>query len=548
MYPATHAPRPDHRRRRRSRHDRPLRLAVRRGEPREKLEPAKYRQKLEHETFSLGGPFASSERKALDDDVDRMKKMVEEYEKYTDPKTADPAKAEFFKWRIDQDQMAVDSAIEEHRRAADSVTDKLAMIAAVVAGGVVRAAPRAPAGRLAGVLGALAATEATMLTKIAVKGAAYSQEEMLVDAISGAVDIVMAIATVGIGNALMRVSKAGVPLTRLAKLQLVQRLARQADPRARDQGGRRGHGRRRRLRGRRRAGRREDLVPAPRRRPEGRARGGRHGGCRWPGDGRGGRWRARRVEGAAGPHPPALQARRRKPSPGRHSGTRTRRRTREPRTRSSWPTSRPGRSCRDPGATARFNRAVQEHLASGPPQADRKLLVEGVGVTVLSDAEFARVTKSATGEAVTVIEKGQPRIVMRESAPLSALREEGIHVAQALDPTWAKHFQLLDEAGAGPLGAPRRAHQDVDLRREAGPRDRRERQAVRRAGGGDRQPPTVGGAWRARRPAARHRGDAGEPGETKDRAGPGPAHWTASGPVSARDAWESSWSRRRACS
>src|SRR5262249_38316651 len=156
----------------------------------------RYRQRFEHETFSLGGPFASAERKALDDDVARMEHMVTEYEKATaDPKTADPAKAEFYKWRIDQDQMAVDSAIEEHRRAADSVTDKLAMFAATVAGIVVTALTAGAAGPLvAGALGALAAAEATMLTKIAVKGAAYSQEELLVDAVTGAVDVIMAVA------------------------------------------------------------------------------------------------------------------------------------------------------------------------------------------------------------------------------------------------------------------------------------------------------------------------------------------------------------------
>ncbi len=412
--------------------------------PREKLAAAQYRQKFEHDTFSLGGLFASDERKALDADVARMAEMVDAYEKYTDPKTADPAKAEFYKWRIDQDQMAVDSAIEEHRRSADSVTDKLAMIAAVVAGAVVTALTWGAAGPfVAGALGALAAAEATILTKIAVKGAAYSQEELLVDVVSGAVDVIMALATAGIGNALMRVSKAGVPLTRLAKLAASASRAKRI------------------------------LAHGIKEGVEGMVGGVASGAAgvladekTWqqhPGDALKGVLAGSAMGGAGGLVMGGVVG-------GVLGGWKA------PPTRIDLPTGssaeavsraaqwhahsqkKPGASYAefladleagaitpDPGATARFHKAAQEQLAAGLPAADRRL-VEGLGVTVLSDAEFERVTRSATGQAVTVIENGKPRIVMRESAPLSALREEGIHAAQALDPRFAKHFRLLDEA------------------------------------------------------------------------------------------------------
>ena len=92
------------------------------------------------------------------------------------------------------------------------------MIAAIAAGLLVTALTFGAAGPIvAGALGALAAAEATILTKLAFKGSAYSNEELLVDVVSGAVDVVFAVLTAGVGNALMRVAK-GVPIGPLAKL------------------------------------------------------------------------------------------------------------------------------------------------------------------------------------------------------------------------------------------------------------------------------------------------------------------------------------------
>jgi hypothetical protein len=104
-----------------------------------------------------------------------------------------------------------------------------------------------------------------------------------------------------------------------------------------------------------------------------------------------------------------------------------------------------GRIVPEPGAAQSFRQAAREQLAAGLPASDRKLL-ENVPVHVLTDAEFMRATRSGKGQAVTIIENGKAIVLVRESAPISALREEGIHAAQLLDPRTAADVKLLDEA------------------------------------------------------------------------------------------------------
>jgi hypothetical protein len=104
-----------------------------------------------------------------------------------------------------------------------------------------------------------------------------------------------------------------------------------------------------------------------------------------------------------------------------------------------------GRIVPEPGAAHSFRQAAREQLVAGLPASDRKLL-EDVPVHVLTDAEFMRVTRSSKGQAVTIIDQGKAIVLVRESAPISALREEGIHAAQLLDPRTAADVKLLDEA------------------------------------------------------------------------------------------------------
>ncbi|MCE3254008.1 MAG: hypothetical protein K0Q67_3028, partial [Cellvibrio sp.] len=87
---------------------------------------------------------------------------------------------------------------------------------------------------------------------------------------------------------------------------------------------------------------------------------------------------------------------------------------------------------------------LRKHLLSGIPQ-EQRALIQNTPIMVLSDVEFAALTRSTKGQAVTMIIDGKPVIVMREGADPGALREEGIHALQAHDPQWAKHIGSLDE-------------------------------------------------------------------------------------------------------
>ncbi|WP_030485342.1 hypothetical protein [Nocardioides aequoreus] len=408
--------------------------------PREKLESARRRQQFEGETFALGGTFAEEERKALDADVQRLQEAADEYDRLVATPNPDPQRLAYLKWRADQETKAVDSAVEEHRRAADSVTDKIAMVAAVVAGAIVTAVTWGAAGPfVAGALGALAAAEATIITKMAVKGAAYSEEELLVDVVSGVVDIVLAVATAGIGNAMLRVTK-GVPVGRLAAMATSASRAKRmlahgvangveglisgipsgaagalADEKTWSKG--------------------DVLGTVLTASAMGAASGAVMGGLM----GSAGGWKA-------APVPLNLPPGSMPEAAARAAQWRTHQQQHPNASYADFARDfDAGRIRAAPDAAATFQRAAQDALGSGLTRAERKAL-DGVSVTVLSDAEFARLTRSKKAQAVTVVESGKPRVVMRESASLSALREEGIHVAQALDPKLAGHFKLLDEA------------------------------------------------------------------------------------------------------
>ena len=52
----------------------------------------------------------------------------------------------------------------------------------------------------------------------------------------------------------------------------------------------------------------------------------------------------------------------------------------------------------------------------------------------------------STGQAIVVIEHGEPRVLVRESAPPGVLKEEGIHLWQSADPRTAGQVAALDES------------------------------------------------------------------------------------------------------
>lgn len=87
---------------------------------------------------------------------------------------------------------------------------------------------------------------------------------------------------------------------------------------------------------------------------------------------------------------------------------------------------------------------LRERLAEAVP-ADRRGALDGVPILVMPDAEFRSFTRSALGQAVTLIIEGRPVVVLREGADPGVLREEGLHVLQARDPDWARRVGALDE-------------------------------------------------------------------------------------------------------
>jgi hypothetical protein len=92
-----------------------------------------------------------------------------------------------------------------------------------------------------------------------------------------------------------------------------------------------------------------------------------------------------------------------------------------------------------------LQRQLRTELLAGIPPADRRQFADAV-VEVMDDAEFTRRFGSVRGQAVTLIENGKPRVVLRESADPSALREEGIHMLQSVDPRTRAAVSRLDEA------------------------------------------------------------------------------------------------------
>lgn len=69
-----------------------------------------------------------------------------------------------------------------------------------------------------------------------------------------------------------------------------------------------------------------------------------------------------------------------------------------------------------------------------------------VPIRVLSDAEFRAATRSALGDAVTLIENGQPVVVVREGASVARLADEGPHLVQSRDAATRARVERLDEA------------------------------------------------------------------------------------------------------
>jgi hypothetical protein len=79
--------------------------------------------------------------------------------------------------------------------------------------------------------------------------------------------------------------------------------------------------------------------------------------------------------------------------------------------------------------------------------------IEGVSLEpeFIADREFRKLAGSKRGDAVILIEDGKPRFIAREGAPVSALREEYVHLAQwASDPAMRMRMARLGEDQLAP--------------------------------------------------------------------------------------------------
>jgi hypothetical protein len=98
----------------------------------------------------------------------------------------------------------------------------------------------------------------------------------------------------------------------------------------------------------------------------------------------------------------------------------------------------------DPDAAVKMEQNLRKEVLKGLP-AEQRAHFDDVPVKIVSDAEFASTTRSQKGQAVLMIDDGKPVIIMRESADPKVLREEGVHLSQLLDPRTSGKVLQLDE-------------------------------------------------------------------------------------------------------
>lgn len=447
--------------------------------PTERLARARRQLEYENSSYAFGNLFSDDEREALERDVARLERDVEEYDQLQrelhlarlgfgewtpEQQTEMERRSQFLDRNTEQGTRTVNSAVKEHRRSVDHLADTAAMIGAIVAAIVVTivlevgtVGGASPA--VAAAWAAFAAATTTVVTKAALKGQAYSDEEILVDVVTGVVDVIAAVATAGVGNALLRVGKA-VPASRLAtmaanssmtKRMVARGIAESAEgfvsslPSAV-------------------AGTMADENTWRRGDPTtnlimGIGMGAGMGTVMSGGMGSlGGIGRAVDVDaprvGPDGIVDPVALAR------SLDDGIPPSAALDPPMRAAQWDAHRAenpsaryddflteldaGRIRPDENAPPRFAQRMRHELGSGLPPGQRAL-VDDVPVDILSDADFRRLTRSNSGEAVTIIENGRPRILMREGADPHVLREEGLHAAQIFDRRLSRQVGLLDE-------------------------------------------------------------------------------------------------------
>ncbi|MCB9741705.1 MAG: hypothetical protein H6741_02255 [Alphaproteobacteria bacterium] len=90
-------------------------------------------------------------------------------------------------------------------------------------------------------------------------------------------------------------------------------------------------------------------------------------------------------------------------------------------------------------------RAYQGELLHALPE-DARAALEDTPILVVDDEQFALYTRSASGDAVTILVDGHPQVILRAGADPRVLREEGLHLLQSQDPDWKARVGQLDES------------------------------------------------------------------------------------------------------
>ena len=445
-----------------------------------KLKRAEERKNYEDSEY---GWFSSDDQDAARVIIDREYKGLlaekAEFDKLSGAKLANESDEDYaarqdrktmYEERFDLRSGYFDIAVEDHRKAVDSFADTAAMVAGIVAtviviavvsfftagtGGAAIIAALASA-KVAAAM-AVAAAAATIATKYAIKGGAYSQNELAIDAVVGAVDAVVSAATAGLGGGLLRAARAGAPTSKLAAWAAKTRLASGLSKMAKSE----------RMVGRVFAGAVSEGIEGLASALPSALAGNVIDERNWAkGDpfsnilqgtvmqagmavalsgGLGGL-------GGIGKHVPDA------PKTGDILAKRG-----DPADRlKAWKAfqlENPGTPfkqfseqfdagilAKEAESTARHaaQRELRGELLSGIPPAQRKQFA-GVPIEVVNDADFARFTKSASGQAVVIFKDGKPLVLLREGADIKSLREEGIHLLQSKDPKLRKQFKSLDE-------------------------------------------------------------------------------------------------------
>ncbi|HEX9919821.1 MAG TPA: hypothetical protein VGA87_11670, partial [Pyrinomonadaceae bacterium] len=444
--------------------------------PQEQLDRAKEELEFEQSAYGAADYFSKDERKYMEGRLEALRANVERVNKLkAEGKENTPEYERAFRGYKKQTSR-FELSVKDHRQKIDSVTDTAATIAAVIAtvvaivvisvltagaGTAVLAAVMAGMSSASVAAGsAVAATLATFAVKQGFKGKAYSKKELTTDLTVGAVEAVASALTAGLGGKLL---SAG----RLAKLSQSGKMLPRLFANAMAEGA-------------------EGFASSL----PGALTGALTNKQNWKGDPfanimgstlagvgmgtilSGGMGMlggiskpaakgAGKAVGEAADAAEALAEQARKHPPLETPDVLARRGTPAERLAGwkSFKEANPGKPYddfiaqldagvvthkADEEAVRQARRELREELFTDIPPAQREQFKDVV-VDVLSDAEFDRLTRSAKGQAVVLIENGKPRVLLRESADPKALREEGIHLLQSVDPKTSHLFQRLDE-------------------------------------------------------------------------------------------------------